>query len=219
MILYALLSVPLLLYLYVGLGVISRPLDPPVFRRPLLKGAASFPFFAALLLVMTISMEKRFSQEELFRYFLLRDALVIPFLVGGCSRFATRKLLLRGDWELFTGMLVYTGTVYTLLALTEIAVGGHYYGPYDLFLRPTLRLVQLTVLTASVVTVIRHQGSTRWIAVLAILALPPVTAYVGTLEATFRLLPSLFLTILLLGIGVVAIGVGPALGYVKPRPD
>jgi len=219
MILYAILSVPLFLYLCFGLRVLSRPLEVPIFRRPLVKGAASFPLFAALFLILTLILEKQFSLQELFRYYLLRDGLIIPYLVSGAALFACRKLLLRGDWELFTGMLVYTAVVYALLAVVELILGGGYLGLYDLFLKPTLRLSGLTILTAGVVTIIRQNGATRWIAVILILLFPPAFAFAGALEASVRVLPAMLITLLVALLAGGAIRLGPFLGYVRPRTE
>ncbi|MFP4534771.1 MAG: hypothetical protein ACLFNP_03555, partial [Spirochaetaceae bacterium] len=219
MALYAILSVPLLMYLYFGLGVLSRPLDVPIFRRPLLKGVASVPLFAAVLAMISLSLEKQFSLEGLFRYYLLRDALIIPYLVTGAALLACRKLLLRGDWELFTGMLVYSGVVYALLAFVDLILGGFYLGIYDLFLKPTLRLSGLTLLTAAVVTVIRQYGATRWIAVLAILVFPPAYALAGALEASVRVIPAILITLFVAFLAAGTIRLGPFLGYVRPRPE
>lgn len=216
MVLYALLSVPLLLYLYFALGVLSRPLEVPIFRRPMIKGAASFFLFVALLLILDLALEKRFDLGGLFRYFLLRDGLIVPYLVTGAALFSCRKLLLRGDWELFTGMLVYSGTVYALLAVADIVLAGYHLGTYDLFLRPTLRLTAITLLPAALVTVIRQNGSTRWIAAALIVLFPPAWAFVGALAASVRLLPSILLTLLLALLGAWVVVLGRMLGYVRP---
>lgn len=219
MVLYAFLSVPLLLYLYFGLGVLSRPLEVPIFRRPLVKGAASSPLFAALLLVLTLTLEKQFAPGELFRHYLLRDALVIPYLVVGSALLACRKLLLRGDWELFTGMLVYSGIVYAVLAVVDLILGGFYLGLYDLFLKPTLRLSGMTLLTAGVVTIIRQNGATRWIALFLVLLFPPAYAFAGVLEASVQILPSILITLFIALLAAGTIRLGPMLGYVRPRSE
>lgn len=219
MVLYALLSVPLLLYLYYGLGVLSRPLEVPIFRRPLVKGAASFPLFAALMLILGLALEKRFDMAGLFRYYLLRDALIIPYMVTGSALFACRKLLLRGDWELFTGMLVYSGVVYALLSVVDLILGGYHLGLYDLFLKPTLRMAALTVLTGGVVTVIRQNGATRWVTVALLILLPPASGLVGALAASVRILPSILVTLLLALIGAGVVLLGRMLGYVRPTPE
>ena len=219
MVLYAILSVPLLMYLYFGLGVLSRPLEVPIFRRPLLKGAASAPFIATLLLILSLTLEKQFSLQALFRYYLLRDGLIISYLLTGSALLACRKLLLRGDWELFTGMLVYSGIVYALLAFVDLILGGFYLGLYDLFLKPTLRLSGMTLLTAGVVTVIRQNGATRWIAVFLILLFPPAYAFAGALEASVRILPAILITLFIALLAAGTIRLGPFLGYVRPRPE
>jgi hypothetical protein len=219
MVLYALFSTPLLLYLYFGVGVLSRPLEVPIFRRPIVKAVASSPFFAALLLVLSLALEKRFDMGGLFRYYLLRDALVVPYLITGAALFACRKLLLRGDWELFTGMLVYSGVLYALLSVVDIVLAEYHLGVYDLFLKPTLRLASMTVLTAALVTVIRQNGGTRWMAVALILLIPPASGLAGALAASVSLLPSILLTLFLALVGAGVVVLGRMLGYVRPIPQ
>ncbi len=217
MVLYAIVSIPLLLYLYFGLGILTRPLDPPVFRYPLVKGAASFPGFMILLFVLDLAMDKQFTLSELFWFYLIRDTLTLPLLITLAALFACRKLMLRGDWELFTGMLVYSATVYALLSIGNLILIDRFLGPYELFLRPTLRMVELTVLTAATITVIRHNGVTRVIAVAVVLLLPPAAALVGAFETSMRLLPAVAVTVVLALGAVGTLYVGSFLGYVKAQ--
>lgn len=216
MVLYAVVSIPLLLYLYFGLGVLSRPLDPPVFRRPLVKAAASFPAFALLMIILALTMDKQFRLGQLLWYYLFRDTLILPYLVVGGGLFACRKLMIRGDWELYTGMLVYTSTLYLLLSLTGLIVIDQYLGPYELFLRPTVRLVELTILNAALITAIRHNGATRVLAIAVLVILPPAGAMVGAFETSMNLFPAVAVTFALSAAAVGTLHIGSFLGYVKP---
>lgn len=219
MVLFALVSTPLLLYLYFATGVLSLPAEPALFRRPMVKGAASAPLLAGILLLISIGVEKRFSMEALFRYYLLRDTLAVPYLIMIGSLVAARSLMDRGDWELFTAMVVYAGTVYTVLGVLDVATGNHYFGPYELFFKPTLRMVHTTLLTAALITVIRQHGVVRWLALATIVALPPVTAMIGALSAAMWPIPAVIVTVALVLFVAGAVRIGPSLGYVRRAGD
>lgn len=217
MVLYAIVSIPLLLYLYGALGVLSLPLEASIFRRPIIKGAATAPVLAGILLLFSIVLEKQFSMDALFRYYLFRDTLIIPYLIALGSLVASRGLLDRGDWELFTAMIVYGATAYTLLALLDLVTANYHLGLYELFLKPTLRMVQLTLLSAGLITVIRQRGVLRWGALLLILLLPPGTAMVGAFEAAMRPIPAVVITVVAALAVAGAVYLGPALGYVREQ--
>ena len=153
---------------------------------PALKGVLAYLVIAAPLVVASRLVPRPFDGVELYLYSVVQDFAAPGILSFVLYLWFVRDIRRLAPEERFLSFVSFLAGAFTLAGLLDLVLRADYYGTYELFQLPALRIALMLVLPSLFYRFSAGSSSSRYLYIPAILFVPLVLGAVPLLAMSYH---------------------------------